>query len=129
VGVCKKCPESVSVRYSVSNHASQECVLEFSNFGVCTTLLFRRSSVINCLKRKYSAFMSMLSLCPGVMIHMSMCITDLLEMITIQVISSGRDWCIRLYFFIGIKVVVCLPSKNFGGNDATSCVFLNLILV
>jgi hypothetical protein len=35
-----------------------------------------------------------------------------------------RLWWIRLYLFIGIKVVVCFPSKNIGGNNVTSCVFL-----
>jgi hypothetical protein len=67
------------------------------------------------------------SVCPSVMISVSMCIIDLLEMISIQVLTSGTDF--RLYLFIGIKVVVCLPSKNIGGNDVTSCVFVSLILV
>jgi hypothetical protein len=38
-------------------------------------------------------------------------------------------WWIGLYLLIGIKVVVCLPSKNFGGNVVTSHVFLSLIIV
>jgi hypothetical protein len=39
-----------------------------------------------------------------------------------------RLWWIRVSFLIGIKVVVCLLSKNFGGNDVTSHVFLSLML-
>jgi hypothetical protein len=39
-----------------------------------------------------------------------------------------RLWWIRVYFFIGIKVVVCLLSKNIGGNDVTARVFLSVML-
>jgi hypothetical protein len=53
---CKIFPGSVSVRYSVPNDASQECMLEVSYFRFCSMLLFHRSTVINCLRRKYSAF-------------------------------------------------------------------------
>jgi hypothetical protein len=45
-------------------------------------------------------------------------------MISIPVIASGIDWWIRISFLFGIKVVVCLLSKNIGGNDVTSSVFL-----
>jgi hypothetical protein len=31
-------------------------------------------------------------------------------------------------FLIGIKVALCLLSKNIGGNDVTSRVFLSLML-
>jgi hypothetical protein len=39
-----------------------------------------------------------------------------------------RLWWIRVSFLNGIKVVVCLLSKNIGGNDVTSRVFLTLML-
>jgi hypothetical protein len=39
-----------------------------------------------------------------------------------------RLWWIRVYFFTGIKVVICLLSKNIGGNDVTSFVLLSLML-
>jgi hypothetical protein len=47
---------SVSVRYSVPNNDSQECFLEVIKFGFFSVLLFCRSTVINCLRRKYSEF-------------------------------------------------------------------------
>jgi hypothetical protein len=40
-----------------------------------------------------------------------------------------RLWWVRLYLLIAIKIVVCLPSKNFGGNYVTSHVFLSFILI
>jgi hypothetical protein len=56
VGGCKIFPGSVSVRYSVPNLACQECFLEVTNLGFCSTLLFHMSCVINCVRRKYSGF-------------------------------------------------------------------------
>jgi hypothetical protein len=50
-------PGSVSIRCSVPNNASQECYLEGSNFGFFSKLLFPRSTVINCLRRKDSVFL------------------------------------------------------------------------
>jgi hypothetical protein len=49
-------------------------------------------------------------------------------MISILVIASGIDWWIRVSISIGIKVVVCLLSKNIVGNDVSSRVFLRLML-
>jgi hypothetical protein len=40
-----------------------------------------------------------------------------------------RLWWIRAYLLIGIKVIVCLLSKNIGGNDVTSRVFLSLMFL
>jgi hypothetical protein len=37
-----------------------------------------------------------------------------------------RLWWISAYFFIGIKVVLQLPSKDIVGNDVTSCIFSKL---
>jgi hypothetical protein len=91
LGGCEIFPGSVSVRYSAPNHASQECFMEVSNLGFCSTLLFFRARVINFLRRKYSASLNMPSVCPGVMMCVSMCIMYLLEMISIQVITSGTD--------------------------------------
>jgi hypothetical protein len=85
---CKTFPGSVSFRYSVPNNASQECFLEVSNFGFCSTLLFRRSTLINYLRRKCSA-LNMPSVCLAIMMHVSTCIISLLDMISIQVITSG----------------------------------------
>jgi hypothetical protein len=39
-----------------------------------------------------------------------------------------RLWWIKVYFFTGIKVVICLLSKNIGGNDVTSHVLQGLML-
>jgi hypothetical protein len=66
----------------------------------------------------------MSSVCPGILLHVPMCIIGLLEMISIPVMASD----IRVYLFIFIKVVVCLLSKNIGGNDLTSHVLLSLML-
>jgi hypothetical protein len=49
-------PGSLSVRYSIPINAIQDCFLEVSNFGFFSMLLFHRSTVINCPRRKYSAF-------------------------------------------------------------------------
>jgi hypothetical protein len=84
-------PGSVSVRYSAPNHTSQECFLEVSIFGFCSTLLFCRARVINFLRRKYSASLNMPRVCTSVMICVSMYIMDLLEMISIQMITLGTD--------------------------------------
>jgi hypothetical protein len=50
-------PGSVSVRCSDPNNASQECYLEDSNFRSFFALLFTRTTVINCLRRKDSLFL------------------------------------------------------------------------
>jgi hypothetical protein len=84
---CKIFPGSVSFRYSVPNDDSQECFLEVSNFGFCSTLLFHRSTLINYLRRKYLA-LNMPSVCPAIMMHVSTCIIFLLDMISVQVIAS-----------------------------------------
>jgi hypothetical protein len=49
-------PGSMSIQYSVPNNVSQEFFLEVSNFGFFSALVFCRSTVVNCLRRKYSAF-------------------------------------------------------------------------
>jgi hypothetical protein len=38
-------------------------------------------------------------------------------------------WWISAYFFIGLKVVVNLLSKDLDGNDVTSCVFLSWMII
>jgi hypothetical protein len=40
-----------------------------------------------------------------------------------------RFWWISVYFFIALKVVVYLPSKDIVGNDVTSCIFLSWIMI
>jgi hypothetical protein len=57
-----------------------------------------------------------------------MYITGLLEVISIPVMASGIDAGGLVSFPIGINVVVCLLSKNTGGNDVTSRVLLSLML-
>jgi hypothetical protein len=52
------------------------------------------------------------SVYPPIVMHVSMCITAQLDRISIQVISSGTDFGGLVYVFIGLKVVVCLPSKD-----------------
>jgi hypothetical protein len=39
-----------------------------------------------------------------------------------------RFWWIRVNFLLDIKVVVCFLSKNIGGNDVSSHVFLIFML-
>jgi hypothetical protein len=130
VGSCKIFSGSVSVRYSVPSHTTQECILELSNFWFCSTSLFRRLSVINCLRRKYSAlikYVPCMSWCHDtcVNVHHWLGRNDFNSSDHFR----HRIWWNRLYLYIGIKVVVCLPSKNFGENDVTSRVFLSLVLV
>jgi hypothetical protein len=53
----KMFPGSVSFRCSDPNNASEEYYLEDSDFGVFSTLLFPRLTVIDCLRRKDSVFL------------------------------------------------------------------------
>jgi hypothetical protein len=41
----------------------------------------------------------------------------------------NRLWWISGYFFIGLKVVVYLPSKDIVGNEVTSCIFLSWMII
>jgi hypothetical protein len=83
----------------------------------------------NCLVRKYSAFIEYAQCMSGhhwlaKNVHHWLAKNDFN-------FSDGfrhRLFWIRVYFFIGIKVVICLLSKNIGGYDVTSPVFLNLML-
>jgi hypothetical protein len=36
---------------------------------------------------------------------------------------------ISAYFFIGLNVLVYLPSKDIVGNDVTSCIFLSWMII
>jgi hypothetical protein len=65
----------------------------------------------------------MSSECPGIIIHVSTCITGLLETISIPVITSGINSGGLGFHSHWEKEVVGLLSKNIGGNDATSFVF------
>jgi hypothetical protein len=40
-----------------------------------------------------------------------------------------RLWWISAYFFIGLKVVVYLPSKDIVGKDVTSYIFLSWMII
>jgi hypothetical protein len=113
MGGWKIFPASVSVRYFVPNHASQEWFLEVSNFGFCLALLFCRSRVLNILGGNIQHLLNMPSVGPSVMIHVSMWIIDLLEMISMQVLTSGTD---SGGLGFTCSLVVCLPSNNFGGK-------------
>jgi hypothetical protein len=42
---------------------------------------------------------------------------------------THRFWWISVYFFIGLKVVVYLPSKDIVRNDVSSCIFLSWIMI
>jgi hypothetical protein len=85
--------------------------------------------VTNCLVRKFSAFIEYVQcmyryLDTCVNVHHWLARNDFNS-------SDGfrhRLWWIRVYFFTGIKVVICLLSKNIGGNDVTSFVLLSLML-
>jgi hypothetical protein len=130
VGGCKLFPVSLSVSYSVQNNASQQCFLEVTYFGFGSKLLFQRSPVIYCPRRKYSAFIEYTMFMYG---YLDICVNVHFWLVRNGFNSSDsfrhRLWWIRLYLFIGINLVACLPSKNFGGIGVTSHVFLSLILV
>jgi hypothetical protein len=42
---------------------------------------------------------------------------------------THRLCLISAYFFIGLKVVVYLPSKDIAGNDVTSWIFLSWMII
>jgi hypothetical protein len=85
--------------------------------------------VTNCLERKYSAFIEYaqfmsryLDTCVNV--HHWLARNDFNS-------SDGfrhRVWWIRVYFLIGIKVVVCLLSKEIGESDVSTRVLLSLMV-
>jgi hypothetical protein len=129
LGGHKVFPVSVSVRYCVSNNARQQCFLEDTNFGFGSTLLFQRSTVIYCLRRKYSTFIEYAQCMSRyhdtcVHVHPWLARNDFNSS---DHFRHRFSW-IRVSFLTGIKVVVWLLSKNIGGNDVTSCVFLSLML-
>jgi hypothetical protein len=72
---------------------------------------------------QHSLNMSIASLM--ILSHISLCIIGFLEMTSIIVMASRIDWWISAYFFMGLKVVVYLPSKDIAGNDVTSCIVLS----
>jgi hypothetical protein len=41
----------------------------------------------------------------------------------------NRLWWISAYFFIGLKVLVYLPSWDIVGNGVTSCIFLSWMII
>jgi hypothetical protein len=84
---------------------------------------------MNFLRRKYSAFIDYAQWMSGyhdtcIIVHPSLARNDFNSS---DHFRHRLGW-IRLYLFIGIKVVVCLPPKNIGENDVTSRVFLSLML-
>jgi hypothetical protein len=129
VGGGKIFPVSVPVRYSVSNNESQHCFLEVTDFGFGSTLLFQRSTLISFLGKIYSAFIEYVQCMSGyhdtcVHVHHWLPQNDFNSSDRFR----HRHWWIRVSFLIAIKVVVYLLSKNIGGNDVTSRVFLSLML-
>jgi hypothetical protein len=129
VGGCKIFPVSVSVRYSVPHNATQQCSLEVTNYRFGSTLLLRRSTLTYYLRRKYSAFIEYAQYISG---YPDTCVHVRHWLAKNDSNSSDhfrhRFWWIRVSFLIGIEVVVCLLSKNIGGNDVTSRGFLCLML-
>jgi hypothetical protein len=114
----------VSVRCPVPNNASQQCFLEVSNFRFGSALPLQRSDVTNSLMEKYSAFIEHAQYMSG---YLDTCVHEHHWLARNDFnYSDGfrhRLWWIRVYFFIGIEVVLCLLSKNICGNDVTSHVF------
>jgi hypothetical protein len=94
-----------------------------------STLLFQRSIITYCPRRKYSAFIEYaqcMSRCHDTCIHVHQWLAR--NDFNFSDHFRHRLRWFRDSFLIGIKVVVCLLSKNIGGNDEASRVFLNLML-
>jgi hypothetical protein len=129
VGGCKLFPVSVFVTCSVPINASQQYFLEVTNFGFGSPLLFRRSSVTFCLRRKYSAFTEYVQCMSR---YYDTCVHVHHWLARNDFNSSDhfrhRLLWIRVSFLIGIQGVVCLISKNIGENDVTLRVLLSLML-
>jgi hypothetical protein len=99
-------------------------------FRYGSTLLFQRSGVTICLVRKCTAFIEYVhcmfeDLEIWIHVHQWLATNDFNY-------SDGymhRLWWISPYFFIGIKVVVYLPSRDIVGNDVTSRIFLSWMII
>jgi hypothetical protein len=129
VGGCKLFPVSVSVKYSAPNNAIHHLFLEVTNFRFGSTLLFQKSTIIYCWRRNYSAFIEYAQCMSGyhdTYVHVHLWLAR--NYLNSSDRFRHRLWWIRIFFLIGIKEVVCLLSKNFGGNDVTLRIFLSLML-
>jgi hypothetical protein len=129
VGVsgCKIFPVSVSVRYSVPHNASQQCFLEVTNCRFSSTLLLQRSTVTYCYGSAFIEYAQCISRYPDTCVNVGHWLAR--NDFNSSDCFRHRFWWIRVSFLIGIEVVVCILSKNIGGNDVTSHAFLCLVLL
>jgi hypothetical protein len=121
-------PVTVSVKWSVPNNASQQCFQKITNFGMAQVVI-PKSAVTTCQVRKCTVFIEYVQC---IFKHLETCmnVQDLLA-INDFIYSDGFThtlWWISAYFFIGLNVVVHLPSKDIVGNDVTSCFFVCLMI-
>ena len=108
----------------VPNNASQQRFPESYSFRYGSTLLLKRPGVTTCQVRKWTAFIE----------YVQYMLEDIETFIHVHLWLATNDfnysdgfthrlWWICAYFFIGLKVVVYLPSKDIVGNSVTSCIF------
>jgi hypothetical protein len=97
-------------------------------FWYGSMLLFQRSTVTTCQVRKCTAFIEYFQ-CMfedfEIWIHVHHCLAT-----NDFNYSDGfmhRLWWISTYFFIGIKVVVYIPSKDLVGNDVTDVCWMIIL--
>jgi hypothetical protein len=107
----------------VCNASGKSLISVWLNFAL------PRSAVTTCQVRKCTVFIEYVQC---IFKHLETCmnVQDLLA-INDFIYSDGFThtlWWISAYFFIGLNVVVHLPSKDIVGNDVTSCFFVCLMI-
>jgi hypothetical protein len=97
-------------------------IMQFTTFSWKSLI----STIIYCWRRNYSAFIEYAQCMSGYHVHVHLWLAR--NYLNSSDRFRHRLWWIRIFFLIGIKEVVCLLSKNFGGNDVTLRIFLSLML-
>jgi hypothetical protein len=86
-------PVSVSLKCSVPNNASQQCFPEVTNFGMAQSCYSKHQLWQPVRWGNVQHSLNMSSVCSKILRHVSMCIIDFLQMITITVMASHIDSC------------------------------------
>jgi hypothetical protein len=84
-------PVSVSVQCSFPNNASQQCFPEVTNFGMAQRCYSKDQLWQPVRWGNVQHSLNMSSVCSRIFRHVSMCITGLLQMISITVMASRID--------------------------------------
>jgi hypothetical protein len=122
-------PVTVSVKWCVPNNASLQCFREVTNFGMAQLC----SSKVSCDNLSGEEMHRIHWIFP-VYIRTSWDMYECARLACYKCFNYSDGfmhilWWISAYFFIGLKVVVYLPSKDIVGNDVTSRIFVCSMII